>query len=895
MRRFAVTFILSIVAAFVLWGQENRQPRGESLLKEGLRLYGNYMDLGDTTARSRALDVLEEALHIFVEGKDIPNASECLVGLASIYSDRSESMSLSKELYQWAFELQGEALTEAGFTAAAGLSVLDYHLGYPDLARKSLEICDLLLEYFTEIKPAAISGTSLAGCLSAMGMAAYLLEEPERAVRYYDRMEKQPLPADADVLATAGVVCGLVDYSMIQSDLGNLEKALELLKKVKAIYDSSQYKLVATLSRFSQASGTILLRAGLYQDAVEFFETAAVINDQLCGEFDLNTIHAVKQVASAYGYCDRFDEANQLFKNLVEEIGAIYGQDSREMFTTWVDWSVSLIRQHDYETAIQACQIANGISKKLDVTLHQGYVNGILAALYKGDEKLAATFAADAFGLVKDYCKQRLAFLDERSRDRFWAMRGVNYLNSIMAGASSPSDGSGVLFDAALLSKGLLMNASRELEHFFRALQEGDALQTYQTLKQAKDRMAYLYSGTQDEQIEARQMQEDAAGLERRLMAQVKQYGDFLQYTDCSWKDVAACLGPDDVCVEFVRFTLSEKSHYYAAVLVPGKNPVNVKLPDVTDDLLLGQRPEALYSGKSDLYRKVFAPLEPMLKRARTVYFSPAGVLHSVALESVVSPDGTRMNERYKMKRMSSSRELLKGFSRETRWNKAVLFGGIDYDAEAVPGQTAAAKSRGQVDLGWSYLPGTLEEVNQIRKLLATTETIVLSGADAGSGQFKALSGSGTNLIHVATHGYYDKTATSQLDEGYDDETMLQSGLVMAGANRDGEGLLSSHEISRLDLEETDLAVLSACGTGLSPLQFDESYGLVRAFKKAGCQSILMTLWDVDDERAQEFMVEFYRARTAGSDKEESLRTAGSLIRTKYPDTLDWAAFVLLD
>ena len=56
-----------------------------------------------------------------------------------------------------------------------------------------------------------------------------------------------------------------------------------------------------------------------------------------------------------------------------------------------------------------------------------------------------------------------------------------------------------------------------------------------------------------------------------------------------------------------------------------------------------------------------------------------------------------------------------------------------------------------------------------------------------------------------------------------------------------------------------------------------------------------MTLWDVDDERAQEFMVEFYRARTAGSDKEESLRTAGSLIRTKYPDTLDWAAFVLLD
>ena len=884
-----------MVAGFMLWGQADRHQRGVSLLDEGQRLYGEYLDIGDTAARSQALLSMDEALNLFVKEKDIPKISECLLGLAGVYSDRSESLSLAKDLYQWTFELQHGAMNEAGFSAAAGLSVLEFHLGFPDLARKYLEACDLLLEYFTEFKPSSVSGPFLAGCLASMGMAAYLLEEPERAVRYYQQMEEQPLPADADILLTTGFVCGLVDYSMIQADLGNLEKAVGLLKRVQTIYGSSKFKLVATLSRYSHGCGMVFLRAGSYQESVEFFETAASLNERLCGEFDLNTIHAEKQLASAYGYCGRFDEANRLFKSLVEEIELIYGADSREMFTTWVDWGTSLVLQGDYKRAVQASEQAIDISKRLDVTLHQGYTNGIISSLRKGDKKQAATFASDAVGLVKEYCKRRLAFLDERSRDRFWSVQGVNYLNSIMAGASYPSDASGTLFDAALLSKGLLMNASRELEHFFRAAKEGGAMETYQSLKQAKDRMAYLYSGTRAERDEAKRLMEETALAERRLMEQARQYGDFLRYMDLSWKDVSACLEPGDVCVEFVRYVLDDESHYCAAVLVPGQNPKNISLPGIKDDMLTGHRPEDLYARKSTLYQTVFSPLEPMLKNARTVYFSPAGVLHSVALESVVSPDGGRMNERFRMKRMSSSRELLKGFSRVVRWDKAVLFGGIDYDAEVVPAQTASANSRGQVDSGWPYLPGTLEEVHKIQELLASSETIVHTGSAAGSRQFKALSGSGTNLIHVATHGYYDKTATSQLDEGYDDETMLQSGLVMAGANRDGEGLLSSHEISRLDLEETDMAVLSACGTGLSPFQYDESYGLVRAFKKAGCQSILMTLWDVEDLRAQEFMVEFYRARTAGSDNEESLRKAGSLIKTKYPGTLDWAAFVLLD
>ena len=79
--------------------------------------------------------------------------------------------------------------------------------------------------------------------------------------------------------------------------------------------------------------------------------------------------------------------------------------------------------------------------------------------------------------------------------------------------------------------------------------------------------------------------------------------------------------------------------------------------------------------------------------------------------------------------------------------------------------------------------------------------------------------------------------------------------------------------------------------------------GLQRGFKKAGVQSIVMSLWKVADRPTQEFMTEFYRHLTAGEGKRASFLAAQRFLKEKYPTNLPnddgrppyWASFIILD
>ena len=90
--------------------------------------------------------------------------------------------------------------------------------------------------------------------------------------------------------------------------------------------------------------------------------------------------------------------------------------------------------------------------------------------------------------------------------------------------------------------------------------------------------------------------------------------------------------------------------------------------------------------------------------------------------------------------------------------------------------------------------------------------------------------------------------------------------------------------------------VVWTCQTALGDIIVGQGvFGLQRGFKKAGAQSILMSLWEVDDEVTSKFMIEFYRQWTSGNTKMEALKKAQSVIKQEYPDPQHWAAFILLD
>ena len=100
-----------------------------------------------------------------------------------------------------------------------------------------------------------------------------------------------------------------------------------------------------------------------------------------------------------------------------------------------------------------------------------------------------------------------------------------------------------------------------------------------------------------------------------------------------------------------------------------------------------------------------------------------------------------------------------------------------------------------------------------------------------------------------------------------------------------------------MNLNGTGLLVLSACQTGLGEITAESIYGLQRSFKMAGVQTIVMSLWDVNDNITEEFMILFYTKWVKNKDKQQAFNEAIIEIKNKYYDlsTKFWAGFIMLD
>lgn len=134
---------------------------------------------------------------------------------------------------------------------------------------------------------------------------------------------------------------------------------------------------------------------------------------------------------------------------------------------------------------------------------------------------------------------------------------------------------------------------------------------------------------------------------------------------------------------------------------------------------------------------------------------------------------------------------------------------------------------------------------------------------------------------------------------------MFYSALLLAGATNtwnnksfspeSNDGILSAYEISKLDLHNTKLVVLSACETGIGDVSYDGIVGLQYAFKIAGVKTIIMSLWEVDDQATSLFMSSFYKELNLTHSKEKAFKHARLTVQNKYKNPYYWAAIVMLD
>ncbi len=162
------------------------------------------------------------------------------------------------------------------------------------------------------------------------------------------------------------------------------------------------------------------------------------------------------------------------------------------------------------------------------------------------------------------------------------------------------------------------------------------------------------------------------------------------------------------------------------------------------------------------------------------------------------------------------------------------------------------------------------------------------------------------DILHIATHGFFlgdaEKFDKDNADK-FRENPLLRSGLLLKDAEKgmrgeilEGEdGVLTAQEAINLNLDDTELVVMSACETGLGEIKNGEGvYGLQRSFQQAGAKTILMSLWKVDDTATQEVMTLFYNNLVAGKTKRQAFDDAQETLYKKYKNPYFWGAFVMV-
>jgi CHAT domain-containing protein/AraC-like DNA-binding protein len=177
-------------------------------------------------------------------------------------------------------------------------------------------------------------------------------------------------------------------------------------------------------------------------------------------------------------------------------------------------------------------------------------------------------------------------------------------------------------------------------------------------------------------------------------------------------------------------------------------------------------------------------------------------------------------------------------------------------------------------------LPESRNEVQTIGSDLPKPSTILL-GSNATETAFKQLPLSQFNVIHLALHGYADPE--------YPDRSALVFAPEESAIN---DSLLQVREIRTLPLN-ANLVTLSACDTGVGPVGEEGVANVVNAFIEAGAQSVVSTLWELEDHATARLMTNFYAHLSHHEEKAEALRRAQLEMLNSGVSPYYWAGFVL--
>ncbi len=734
-------------------------------------------------------------------------------------------------------------------------------------------------------------------------------------------------------------------------DLGKYEEAGKYLQEsllIKEELIGKKHKSYATslsnLADVKYFQDKYVEAESLYKEALDIYETTV-------GKESPLRLNAINGLATLYGTNDQPQKAIDLLNPIVVDNQKSIGTENPTYAIYLSNLAVNYNQTNNFVKAEELYLKALEIQERVVGKKHSSYVKTLqnLAICYfkNGNMDKAEEFFLSANQLFLNQIDYIFPYLNEKEKINFSDELEKNFNAFYDFAIKRVAGNPGItkdLYNLRLSNKAILLNSFNKIRTRILKSNDDELIKIYQQWLSQKEFLAKVYQFSEKERIEQglkiEELERENSDLEKKISLQSSFFSEETETEGIDWEAVKAKLKPNEAAIEMIRFAELKKdgsdSIRYAALIITttSTQPELVLLrngDDLEGKYLRNYRNSIAKKLTDNIsYNKFWKDIQTVLNKyagINKIYFSTDGVYNQLNMNTLFDSETQKyLIDEIEIHQVNNTKNILNFGSNKIPDKKAILLGRPAYDLDKQQQQTLAEKYNRAIsdnqDLGgdlrffsnmtFSDLPGTEKEITGISNTLLKDkrwEVKTYLKEEALEEVIKNMQNPA--ILHIATHGFFiptekeiNETQSVVKKNNSFNSPMLRSGIILAGVsnyagtnqgNTLEDGVLTAYEASLLELDKTDLVVLSACETGLGEIRNGEGvYGLQRAFQIAGTKTILMSLWKVSDEATQLLMSSFYEEWLETGDKRKAFHETQIKLREKFKEPYYWGAFVMI-
>ena len=669
--------------------------------------------------------------------------------------------------------------------------------------------------------------------------------------------------------------------------VGDVEKKKELKQEILRLYPVIVEELENNYLHFLLFEFDDLVKEKKFESAIQLLRNHRLKLTEL-SDVHPDVITIRKNIADVYVEQGDYSTARHEYASIVSDIETKFGKENLLYCEHLNNVANAYHLENNIQKAINLFEESLTIRSEIIGEQHHSlsYTFQQLAGLYNliGNYEKVLEYQSKMFDLEQNLLHNNLRGTEESKRQML-SLFDETTSNILTHGLSDPDTPELARFafktlisrhnlvqDLQMIDQKILRlrQSDKALDEAYRELQDA-LIYEKQIQKNLNDEFdADLYQSVRQRILTAEENLYSKVDVERPLL-------------DINLDDLQAEMPKDSVLIEYIWFTpypsnvvgLKDVSQLVGFTFDDEGN-VSVQSLGTYESLRRQiqafRQTQSPLLGKS-LFQTVVQPLLANTDSVEHIYIAPDGDLSTIPFELMVVDDGDLLIDHATINYLSSGRDLVRKSNPSPENLSAVVFANPTYaeQDELTP------------------LPHTQTEATMLLELFPNS--VVYSGVEATVDRLYNVSK--PNVLHIATHGFFEPDNPSI---GYDDNPMTRSGLFLGKGSDMGTRILAS-EIVTLDLEGTDLVVLSACESGLADTSSgDGAYGMRHAFSLAGAQNQVLSLWPVDDDATAHFMEQFYKKLANGVDKSTAIRETKLTMRNdgQWSSPRQWGAFILI-